>query len=216
MFSDPASPLAPVQPTAASVPSKRRLGSRDLALVASFAALIAVLGLPGSLYLFGNPVPVTLQTLGVMLAGSLLGARRGALAVLTFLALVAAGLPLLSGGRGGLAVFVGPSAGYLVGWVLGALVIGWLAQRSLPAYPLWWGALANVTGGIGVVYLLGIPVQAQVLGTGGVVATAIAAVVYLPGDLLKVVVATSVAAAVHRAVPELAPARRGAERRRAR
>ncbi len=216
MFPDPASPLAPAQPAATVAPSKRRLGSRDLALVASFAALIAVLGLPGSLYLFGNPVPVTLQTLGVMLAGSLLGARRGALAVLTFLALVAAGLPLLSGGRGGLAVLVGPSAGYLVGWVLGALVIGWLAQRSLPAYPLWWGALANVAGGIGVVYLLGIPVQAQVLGTGGILATGIAAVVYLPGDLLKVVVATSVAAAVHRAVPELAPARRGAGRRHAR
>ena len=53
--------------------------------------------------MLGNPVPITLQTMGVMLAGSVLGARRGALAVLTFLALVAAGLPLLAGGRGGLA-----------------------------------------------------------------------------------------------------------------
>src|SRR5437868_3508606 len=61
-----------------------RLPARDLALVATFAALIAVLGLPGQLNLFGNAVPVTAQTLGVMLAGALLGARRGALAVLVF------------------------------------------------------------------------------------------------------------------------------------
>jgi len=186
----------------ASIPSRvsRRLPARDLALVASFAALIAVLGLPGAVTPFGNAVPITLQTLGVMLAGSILGARRGALAVVTFLALTAAGLPLLAGGRGGLAVFAGPSAGYLVGFVAGAFVIGWLTERRLPAYPRWWGAVANVVGGIGVVYLFGVPVQAAVLGTEGI-ATAVAAAAFLPGDLIKVVVATSVAAAVHRGYP---------------
>jgi biotin transport system substrate-specific component len=175
--------------------------ARDLALVASFAALIAVLGLPGAIQLFGNAVPITLQTLGVMLAGSILGWKRGALSVLVLLALVAMGLPLLSGGRGGLAVFAGPSAGYLVGWVFGAAVIGWLVQRRLPAYPTWWGALANVVGGIGVVYLFGIPVQAAITGTSGVVATAVSSVVFLPGDVIKVVLATAVAAAVHRGYP---------------
>ncbi len=187
---------------------RRRLPARDLALVATFAALIAALGLPGMINIPGNPVPITLQTLGVMLAGAVLGARRGALAVLTFLALVAAGLPLLAGGRGGLAVFVGASAGYLVGWVLGAFVIGWLVQRRLPSYSLWWGGLSNVVGGIVIVYAIGIPVTAAVLGTTGLVATAIAATAYLPGDILKVVIATSVAAAVHRAVPDITPARR--------
>src|SRR5664279_4973990 len=108
--------------------AKRRLSSRDLALVASFAALIAVL------------------------------------------VLVAAGLPLLSGGRGGLAVFAGPGAGYLIGWVFGAAVIGWLVQQRLPAYPLWWGGMANVVGGIGVVYLVGIPVQAALTDTSVLVA----------------------------------------------
>ncbi|MFP5346884.1 MAG: biotin transporter BioY [Actinomycetes bacterium] len=182
----------------------RRLAARDLALVASFAALIAVLGLPGSLQLFGNAVPITLQTLGVMLAGSILGARRGALAVLVLLALVALGLPLLSGGRGGLAVFAGPSAGYLVGWVFGAAVIGWLVQRRLPSYRTWWGALANVLGGIVVVYAVGIPVQAAVTGTSGLLSTAVAAAVFLPGDVVKVVLATAVAAAVHRGYPGVA------------
>jgi biotin transport system substrate-specific component len=179
---------------------RKRLSSRDLALVASFAALTAVLGLPGSVSVFGNAVPVTLQTLGVMLAGSILGWKRGALSVLVLLALVAAGLPLLSGGRGGLAVFFGPSAGYLIGWVFGAAAIGWMVQRRLPAYPMLWGGLANVLGGIAVVYMVGIPVQAAVTGTSVLVAAA-TSLVFLPGDAIKVVIATAVASAVHRGYP---------------
>lgn len=190
-----------IQQQSSSGAARRRLSSRDLALVASFAALIAVLGLPGSVHLFGSAVPITLQSLGVMLAGSILGWKRGALSVIVLLVLVAAGLPLLAGGRGGLAVFAGPSAGYLAGFVLGAAVVGWLVQRRLPAYPLWWGGMANLVGGIGAVYLLGIPVQAAVLGTSGLVATALSSAMYLPGDLVKVVIATAVASAVHRGYP---------------
>lgn len=179
--------------------------ARDLAYVATFAALVAVLGLPGSLTLFGNAVPITLQTLGVMLAGSILGWRRGGLALVVFLVLVAAGLPLLAGGRGGLGVFVGPSAGFLLAWPLGAAVTGWLVERLLPAYPTWWGLLANVVGGIGAVYLIGVPVQAVVLGTSSVVSTAVASVQFLPADVVKAVVATVVASGVHRGYPAAAP-----------
>jgi biotin transport system substrate-specific component len=178
------------------------LRAQDLALIASFAALIAALGLPGA-FTVGGSVPITLQTLGVMLAGSILGPKRGVLAVAVFLALVAVGLPLLAGGRGGLAVFAGPSVGYLIGWVVGAGVIGWLVTRRLPAFPIWWVALSNVIGGILVVYSFGIPLQALITGTSGLVATAVAAVVYLPGDIIKVVIATVVATGVHRAYPDL-------------
>ena len=191
----------------------RRLPARDLALVATFAALIAAMGLVPPLYVLGLSVPITLQTLGVMLAGSLLGAGRGALAVVVLLVLVAAGLPLLSGGRGGLAVFAGPSAGYLLGWPLGAAVTGWLAEVRPVRGALPWLLAANAIGGILVVYLLGVPVQAQRLGTSGVVSTAISSVVYLPGDLVKVVVASTVALAVHRGYPVLAPRRASAARR---
>lgn len=194
----------PARATVAASASAR-LAARDLALIASFAALIAVLGLPGAITPFGNAVPITLQTLGVMLAGSVLGWKRGALSVLVFLVLVAAGLPLLAGGRGGLGVFAGPSAGYLVGWVLGAAVIGVLIAARLPRYSPWWTATGVAIGGIGVVYLIGIPVQAFVLGTSGVVAVAISATAYLPGDIIKVVVATIVATALHRAYPALPP-----------
>jgi biotin transport system substrate-specific component len=189
----------------------RPSSSRDLALIASFAALVSVLGVPGSLSL-GNVVPITLQTLGVMLAGSVLGWRRGGAALLVFLVLVAAGLPLLAGGRGGLGVFAGPSAGFLLAWPLGAAVTGWLVERTLPSYPVWWGLTANLVGGVAVVYAIGIPVQAAVLGTSSMVSTAVSAAVFLPGDLVKAIVATVVAAGVHRAYPVAPAARRDPER----
>ena len=183
----------------------RRLGARDLALVASFAALIAALGLAPSLYLFGSSVPITLQTLGVMITGSLLGWRRGAMAVGLFLLLVAAGLPLLSGGRGGLGVFQGPSAGYLVGFFFGAAVIGWLVERLWPRYPVWWGFAANVIGGIGVVYAIGVPVLMWRTGLHLDKALWNGAAIFIPGDVSKAIVATVVAAGVHRGYPTLVP-----------
>lgn len=174
--------------------------ARDLALVASFAALIAVLGVPGSVYLFGSAVPVTLQTMGVMIAASILGARRAVLAVLVLMALLAIGLPLLAGGRGGLGVFVAPGAGFLYGFLLGAAVTGWLVQRRLPAYPVWYGAVANVLGGIVAVYALGIPVMALVTDIP-LLKAAQTTLLFVPGDAVKVVLATAVAAAVHRGYP---------------
>lgn len=183
-------------------PPRRRMTATDLALVAAFAGIIVVLGMAGTWYPFGMVVPVTAQTLGVMLAGAVLGWKRGAAAVLVVLALCAVGLPVLAGGRGGLAVFAGPTVGYQLGWVLGAAVIGLLVQRRLPQPALWWIAAACLVGGVAVVYLVGIPGVA--LRTGVPLATAAkAALVFVPGDLVKVAVATVVAGAVHRASPDL-------------
>jgi len=179
--------------------------ARDLALIAVFAALAAILGLPGALTPFGASVPITLQTLAPMMAGAILGWKRGMASAVVFLALVAVGLPLLAGGRGGLGLFVGPSAGYLFGWIAGTAVIGLLVQWRLPAFNWWWTGLSVLIGGIGVVYLIGVPVLALVTGTDGLLATAAAAAVYLPGDLIKAVIATTVAVAVHRAYPDLLP-----------
>jgi len=179
----------------------RRMGARDLALVAAFAALIAVFGIVGPIPLAGNSVPITLQSLGVMLAGAVLGWRRGAAAVAVLL-LVGLAVPVLPAGRTVLAALPGASAGYLIGWVAGAAVIGALVQLRLPRVPTWWIALSAVVGGIFVIYLFGIPVQA--LRTGVDIPKAIGmSLQYLPGDLIKVAVCTAVAAAVHRAVPGL-------------
>ncbi|NLW99837.1 MAG: biotin transporter BioY [Actinomycetales bacterium] len=175
----------------------RRSTSTDVALISCFAALIAVLGIVPPIAV-GLPVPITLQTMGVMLAGLVLGARRGALSVLVLLALVAVGLPLLSGGRGGLGVFAGPSAGYLVGFVLGAYVTGWVSERLEGRIPPLAGYLtAAVVGGIGAVYLIGIPVL--VWRTG---ADPLASLVFLPGDLVKASLAAVVAVGVRRALPD--------------
>lgn len=181
---------------------RRRSTARDLAQIAVFAALIAALGLPGAIPLGPEGVPITLQTLGVMLAGAILGARKGVLSVLLLLALVAAGLPLLSGGRGGLGVFVGPSAGYLLGWVAGVAVIGWATARLLPRYRLVPALLWTALGGIVVVYLFGVPVFAAVTGTPLGLALA-GSSVFLIGDAIKVVVTVLVAKGVHRAWPGL-------------
>ena len=197
------------------MPASRRLPARDLALIALFAALIAALGLPGSFTLFGNAVPITAQTLGVMLAGSILGAKRGFLAVLTFDVLALAGLPLLAGGRGGLSVLAGPSAGYILAFPFGAYVTGWLTEKAMPRYSLAYGLVANIVGGIVVVYAAGIPVQAWRTGTSSLLATIVAAAVFLPGDLVKAVISTLVAKGVHAGYPtlgrEMAPVARSGE-----
>jgi biotin transport system substrate-specific component len=176
--------------------------SRDLALVAVFAALIAALGMPGAIAVPGSAVPVTLQTLGVMLAGSILGARRAALAVGTVLVLVLAGLPVLASGSTGAGAFVSPRGGFLLGWMAGAWVIGWLVQAWPRALVFGWGLLANVVGGILVVYAFGIPVMADRAGLT-VVQALTAMWVYVPGDLAKAVVAALVAAGVQRGYPTL-------------
>jgi biotin transport system substrate-specific component len=165
-----------------------------------FAALIAVLGLPGTLNPFGLAVPITAQTLGVMLAGLLLGPRRGALAVLVLLALVAAGLPLLAGGRGGLGVFAGPSAGFLAGWVAGAAVAGFVADLGPERLPLVSFLVAALLGGVLVVYAVGVPVLAY-RSHVSLVHALTASLVFLPGDLVKAVVAAVVARAVERGYP---------------
>lgn len=187
----------------------RRDSARDAALIAVFAGIIAALGVVPALYPFGTSVPITAQSLGVMLAGAILGARRGALAVLLLLALVAVGLPLLAGGRGGLGVFAGPSVGFLVGFPIAAFVIGWLTQRVGPTYKVSWGVVANVIGGVLVLYvpgILGIALVADI----SIEAATKSVWLFIPGDAIKAVVAAVVARGVHQAYPGLlgAPSRR--------
>lgn len=179
-----------------------RSSSRDLALIATFAGIVAALGVVPAFTPPGFTVPITAQTLGVMLAGSVLGARRGALSLLLFLALVAAGLPLLAGGRGGLGVFVGTSVGFLLAFPVAAWVTGWISERAGTPYRLHWGLVANVVGGIVVMYLGGVLGLAAVLDLG-LVAAATTLWVYVPGDAVKVVVAALVARGVHAAYPGL-------------
>lgn len=173
---------------------------RDLALVAVFAGIVAALGLVPAVPVPVIPVPVTAQTLGVMLAGAVLGARRGFFALVLFLALVLLGLPLLAGGRGGLAVLVSPSVGFLVGFPFAALVTGWLSRLLLVrgVYRLGGGIVAALAGGVVVEYVFG--VLGFLLVTG---ASPVPVLVFLPGDVVKAVAAALVARGVHAAYPGL-------------
>lgn len=172
---------------------------KNVTLIALFAALIAVLGLIPTITLaFG--VPVTAQSLGVMLCGTILGAKRGMLAVLLFLLLVALGLPLLSGGRGGLGLFVSPTAGFLVGFPVSAFVTGWIVERwRRPPVALAAG-LASVIGGIFGLYAFGVAGMALTLGKSYYEA-ALLVTVFLPGDLLKAAVAGALTSALFKARP---------------
>ncbi len=180
----------------------RRSTSRDLALIATFTGVVAALGLVPAFLPPGFTVPITAQSLGVMLAGAVIGARRGFLSLALLLVLVAVGLPLLAGPRGGLGVFAGPSVGFLVGYPVAAYVVGWLTERGGSTYRVSWGLVANTIGGIVVLYALGVVGMAARTGLS-VQAALVATWVYLPGDVVKVVVAAVVARGVHAAYPGL-------------
>ena len=186
--------------------------TRDVVNVALFAALIALFGLVPRIDLpFLAGVPITVQTLGVMLAGLLLGPRLAALSVLLFLFMVLLGAPFLSGGRGGLGVLFGPTVGFLLGWIPGALVVGLVylglthpapnAQKYLvPRRGLsifFAAALASFLGGVLVIYALGIPMLAWRANMTLEQAAAVS-LAFLPGDILKLVIAASIARALHR------------------
>jgi biotin transport system substrate-specific component len=181
-------------PTEEADPVMRR--HTFLVLAPLMTAITVVLGLMPPIPMpFG--VPITLQTLGVMLAGLVLGAAGGSLSQVILLLLVAVGAPVLAGGRGGLAVFAGPTAGYLIGWVPGALVAGLIAGKGALTLPR--ALVAALVGGVGVVYLFGVPWTAfNVQIPLGVAAKG--ALVYIPLDLIKAVAAAAIALPVRRAV----------------
>jgi biotin transport system substrate-specific component len=178
---------------------------RTVTRIALFAALIAVLGLFPSFMLFAG-VPISAQSLGVMLAGTILGARRGSLAVLLFLALVALGLPLLAGGRGGLGAFVGPTAGFLFGFPVAAYVAGLIAQRLRRVDLLVSATAGALIGGVLVLYIFGALGMMLVteLGFAQVLATLS---VFIPGDIIKAVLCGFLTRSIFMARPSLVATR---------
>lgn len=173
------------------------MDTRTLVRIALVAALIGALGLVPPLYMpLAAGVPITAQSLGVMLAGLLLGARAGAAAAALFALVVLLGAPLLAGGRGGLGILAGPTAGFFIGYIAGAYAVGFLAERlRQPAFAS--ALVASVAGGILVVYLFGIPVLALAAGIG-LPKALLGSAVFLPGDLVKAVGAALLATTVLR------------------
>lgn len=177
-----------------------RATPRDLALIAVFTALTAVLAMPT--VTISGIAPITLQTLGFMLAASLLGFPWGAASVALYVLLIAVGLPIGAGGRGGIAVITGPTGGFLIGSIIGALVTGWLIDKWGRTNPLTIG-VANVIGLMVIVYAVGLPWLGWRTGSG-LFAKLTLGFQFVPGDLIKVVITSFVVVTVVRGYPTIA------------
>ena len=138
-----------------------------------------------------SPVPITGQTLGVLLIGALYGPWRGALCLLAYLGEGAAGLPVFAGGASGAAVLVGPTGGYLIAFPVAAAIVGLLVQ-PLRGVLSGWRALPGLLVGTIVIYLIGVPGLALSTGMGLLTAIEKGMLPFIPGDLIKVVVAAAV------------------------
>jgi biotin transport system substrate-specific component len=134
---------------------------RRIATIIFFAAITALTARI-TIPLPFTPVPITLQTLAVVLSGLVLGARNGALAQLVYLGMIAVGLPFDARGLGP-AALLGPTAGYLIGFVPAAFVTGWLAEKF--AWRSWWGNFVAAVAGVAVIYLVGATWLAALLGS---------------------------------------------------
>ncbi|MFC4769583.1 biotin transporter BioY, partial [Effusibacillus consociatus] len=173
---------------------------RGLVFSALFAAIIMALSY---LQIPLQYLPITFATLGIMLAGSILGARYGFLAVLLVVGLLAAGLPVLAGKGGtGLTRILGPSGGFIWAYPFSALLIGYFAQRirqdrftfvKLVGINFLFGSLFLYPSGVAwLAYKLQFPAQK---------ALAVGMWPFLPGDLIKALICAGVTVAVWRVYP---------------
>jgi biotin transport system substrate-specific component len=174
-----------------------------ITLIALFAALIAA-GTFVAIPLPFSPAPVTLQNLFAMLAGLCLGPLLGSLSVALYLAAGALGAPVFAGASGGMVRLLGPTGGYLLGYLAAALVAGLAAgrPRTDKHSPAWRLVLA-ATAGLLVVYVPGLLRLKQLMGLGWVQALVGGFLPFLPGDAAKVVAAALTAPRLRRIIAEL-------------
>lgn len=177
-------------------------------MVAVFAALIATFALTPAIPI-GIGVPITLQTLAVILAGLVLGPWRGFLATGLYLAIGFAGLPVFAGGMAGVAVLAQPSLGYLLSFPFGAAVAGAVAAafRARPGRTQYLGFLLAGIAGSAVIHAGGVIGLVLVAHMGWWEALVLD-LTFWPGDLLKMAAAAGIAVAVQRAFPQLVGTRR--------
>lgn len=176
------------------------MNTKDVVYIALFAALTAAVGLFPPFPLPVTGVPLTVQSIGPLLAGVILGAKRGFLSQVLFVALVAVGLPVLAGGRGGFGILIGATGGFLLAWPLMALAVGYLTERfwrdlSLPKL-----IAITIVAGLGISNLLGIPWMAIILALDARTAV-VSSLAFVPGDLAKAILASIIGIAVRRSYP---------------
>ena len=163
-----------------------KLQIQDLVLTALFASLTAI-GASIHVPLPFTAIPITLQTLFVYIAGVLLGSRLGALSQSLYVLMGIVGLPVFAGWRSGFEVLIGPTGGYILGFIPGSYVIGKLAD--LKTRPSFHWLLLCMTAGTLVIYLLGILQITFVLRIGFREAMVVGVFPFIVGDLVKTIIA---------------------------
>ncbi|GAB3696648.1 biotin transporter BioY [Corynebacterium nasicanis] len=180
-----------------------RASVQDLAYIAVFAALIIVLAFV-SVPVGAAGVPIVLQNAAIVLAGLVLGGRRGFLVAALFLFLGLIGLPVLAGGRTTLAALAGPTVGYLAGYLVSAGVAGFIAYRARPRQRgeqiLWFSLAAAVglllqytLGALGLVWRAGLSLTESIVAQGA----------FLVPDVAKFAIMVVIALGIHAAFPDL-------------
>lgn len=164
-----------------------RARARDLALVVAAAALVAGCAQIAFYLPWNHTVPVTGQTFAVLLSTAALGANRGAAAMLLYLLLGVAGLPVFNEGDHGIDVITGVTGGYLVGFLVAGWVVGRLAEARLDRTPV--KALPLFIVGSAIVYLIGVPWLAVSADISLSSALDTGLVDFIPGDILKALIA---------------------------
>lgn len=174
---------------------------RLTALALGFAALTGVLA-QIRIPLPFTPVPITLQTFAVLLAGVVLGSQWGGLSQALYVAIGLGGMPWFQGGGAGLGHLLGPTGGYLVGFVVAAVVVGYVTDRFARARQLPWLVVVLSAANFTVIYGVGLPwlyvwltaVQGSAVSIGQLLTLGLFP--FVPGDLVKLVGAIAVARAV--------------------
>ena len=192
------------QGTSETPPAGNRSATRDVALVAAFAALISATAYIGAIPVGSAGVPITLQTFAVMLAGCVLGPVRGFAAAAVYLALGAVGLPVFAEHSSGIGVFSGPSGGYLLAFPIAAAVGGFLVayvarERRTRALVVF---LCSIAASILVIHPLGI-LGMSIHFDVSFMKAATWDVPFWLGDVVKTALVAMIAAEVHRAFPQL-------------
>lgn len=173
---------------------------RNVLLVVGASAFVALCA-QIRIHLPFTPVPITGQTFAVLLVGALLGSRLGGASLLAYLLEGAAGLPVFAGATGGWGVISGPTGGYIVGFVLAAYSVGWLAERGWDRWP-WTTALAMLAGSV-LVYACGLPWLARFVPGDQVFALGL--LPFIPGDTVKLLLAASLVPSGWMAIQALSP-----------
>ena len=158
---------------------------REVALILGGSFLIALSAQLRFILPF-SPVPITGQTFTVLLLGALYGSKRGPATVMTYFALGVMGLPVFAGGAFGIARLVGPTAGYLVGFLAAAFIVGLLSERGWDRKP--WTTAASMIIGNGIIYMTGVLWLSRFVGWQSVLSTGF--LPFLAGDALKIALAT--------------------------